>query len=57
MTDPQPTVREARARLAALSRHRPSDDPGVVQARRALQVAKAASKTAEAAALLAGDAS
>lgn len=57
MTTPQPTVREASARLAALRRWRRDDDPGVVAAKRDLVVATAAALTAEAARLLRGESS
>lgn len=52
MTTPQPTVRAAHARLAALRRWRPEDDPSVLAAKRDLVVLLAAQLTAEAAAML-----
>lgn len=51
-----PTVRSAKARLAALTRHRPGDDPALDRARRDLDAARAADMTAEAARLLRGEA-
>lgn len=57
MSTPQPTVREAHARLAALRRWRREDDPGVAAADRDLRAAMAAQLTAEASRLLRGEAS
>jgi len=56
-TTTPPTVRSAHARLASLRRHRAPDDPAVREAKRALVVAQAAALAAEAARLLAGEAS
>ena len=56
--DPSPpTVRAACARLAALRRWRPDDEAALRQAKRDLVVAQAAALTAEATALLRGEAS
>ena len=57
MTTPQPTVREAHARLAALRRWRGEDGDGVAAAKRDLCAAMAAQLTAEASRLLRGEAS
>jgi hypothetical protein len=52
-TNPKPpTVRSAHARLAALRRHRPTDEAAIRQAKRDLVVAQAAALAAEAARLL-----
>ncbi len=51
-----PGVREAHARLAALRRWRPDDAEALRRARRDLVVAQAAALTAEATALLRGEA-
>jgi hypothetical protein len=56
MTTPQPTLREAHARLAALRRWRREDDPGVVAAKRELVLLTAAALTDEAGRLLRGEA-
>ncbi|QVT79013.1 hypothetical protein ENKNEFLB_01393 [Nocardioides aquaticus] len=53
MTTP-PTVRAAHARLAAVRRWRPGDAEALAAARRDLAVARAATLTAEATALLTG---
>jgi hypothetical protein len=50
------TVRAASARLAALRRWRPADAAAIAEAQRDLVVAQATALTAEAAALLGGEA-
>lgn len=56
MTTSPPTVRAAHARLAATRRWRPDDAAAIKAAQRDLVVAQAAAMTAEATALLRGEA-
>ncbi|MCA1702552.1 MAG: hypothetical protein LC808_04500 [Actinobacteria bacterium] len=42
MSTPRPEVARSRARLAALTRHRPADDPAVADAARTFAAERAA---------------